>query len=105
MNIHKRDDDGYLVDSSVWSPEIAEAMAQADGVSIEEEEWYQILQARKYYTENGKVPSGQGLPSLIPPGQLKNSEDWINRPAKCIAKYAGLPRPTRSMLSMPELTY
>ena len=36
MNIPERDGDGYLVDSSGWTPEIARAMAHADGVDLDD---------------------------------------------------------------------
>ena len=39
MEIPERDGDGYLVDSSVWTEEIARAMAEADGVELDDTKW------------------------------------------------------------------
>ena len=56
MDITERDGDGYLVDSSTWTPEIARAMAQDDGVELDDVKWQQILKAREYYEEHAVVP-------------------------------------------------
>ena len=56
MMIPERDGDGYLIDMSAWSPEIARAMAEADGVELDEEQWEQINKAREYYEEYSTVP-------------------------------------------------
>ena len=34
MEIPQRDGDGYLIDRGLWTPEIARAMAQADGFAL-----------------------------------------------------------------------
>lgn len=57
MDLPERDGDGYLVDSSLWTPEIARAMAEADGVQLNDVKWQQILKAREYYDEHAVVPA------------------------------------------------
>ena len=47
MDLPARDGDDYLVDSSLWTPEIARAMAEADGVQLDDVKWQQILKARE----------------------------------------------------------
>jgi len=56
LQLPERDGDGYLVDSSVWTSEIAHAMAQADDVELDVTKWQQILKAREYYEEHAVVP-------------------------------------------------
>ena len=56
MELPERDGDGYLVDSSVWTSEIACAMAVVDGVELDKTKWQQILKAREYYEEHAVVP-------------------------------------------------
>ena len=56
MDIPERDGDGYLVNSDAWTPEIARAMAEADGMELDDVKWQQILKAREYYEEHGVVP-------------------------------------------------
>ena len=77
MELPERDGDGYLVDSSVWTSEIARAMAQVDGVELDNTKWQQILKAREYYEEHA--------------GMFKM---WMTGPMKPITKYGGLPKPT-----------
>lgn len=36
MEIPQRDGDGYLVDRDTWTPEIARAMAEVDGMSLDD---------------------------------------------------------------------
>ena len=45
MELPERDGDGYLVDSSVWTSEIARTMAQVDDVELDDTKWQQILKA------------------------------------------------------------
>ena len=56
MNLPERNGDGYLVDSSVWPPEIVRAMAQVDGVDLDKIKWQQVLKAREYCDEHAVVP-------------------------------------------------
>ena len=56
MELPPRDGDGYLVDMSDWTPEIGRAMAEADGVELDEVKWNQILKAREYFDEFSVVP-------------------------------------------------
>ena len=42
MELPERDGDGYLVDSSIWTADIARAMAQVDGVKLDDTKWQQI---------------------------------------------------------------
>ena len=36
MQIPERDGDGYLLDMNAWTPEIGRAMAEVDGVEIDD---------------------------------------------------------------------
>ena len=56
MQIPERDGDGYLVDMGGWTPEIGRAMAEEDGVELNDAKWEQILKAREYYEEHAVVP-------------------------------------------------
>ena len=94
MNIPERDADGYLLDSSVWSPEIAQTMAEADGVNLDEAKWQQILKAREYYDKNGVVPPIRKFSKYIGAQQKHMFKMWMTGPMKPITKYGGLPKPT-----------
>ena len=94
MNIHERDGDGYLVDNSVWTPDIAHAMAESDGIELDDTKWQQILKAREYYDQNGVVPPIRKFSRYLGADQKELFKLWMTGPMKPITKYGGLPKPT-----------
>ena len=94
MTIPERDGDGYLLDMNVWSPEIGQAMAEADGIKIDDEKWEQILKAREYYEEYSVVPPIRKFAKYMGANQKDMFKMWMTGPMKPITKYGGLPKPT-----------
>ena len=94
MTIPERDGDGYLLDMNVWSPEIGQAMAEADGIKIDDEKWEQILKAREYYEEYSVVPPIRKFAKYMGANQKDIFKMWMTGPMKPITKYGGLPKPT-----------
>jgi len=94
MTIPERDGDGYLTDMSDWTPEIAHAMAEADGVALDEVKWRQILKARDYFEEHAVVPPIRKFSKYIGEDQKAMFKLWMTGPMKPITKYGGLPKPT-----------
>ena len=87
-------DDGFLADSSQWTPEMAEDIAKEIGIApLSKPHWQVISFCREDAAREGQPPgvrriaklSGidmKGLYSLFPKG-----------PGKLAAKVAGLPKP------------
>ena len=94
MTLPERDGDGYLLDMNIWSPEIGKAMAEADGVQIDELKWEQILKAREYYEEYSVVPPIRKFSKYLGANQKDMFKMWMTGPMKPITKYGGLPKPT-----------
>jgi dissimilatory sulfite reductase related protein len=94
MKLPERDGDGYLVDSSVWTSEIAHAMAQVDNVELDATKWQQILKAREYYDEHAVVPPIRKFSKYMGEDQKAMFKMWMTGPMKPITKYGGLPKPT-----------
>ena len=94
MTFPERDGDGYLLDMNQWSEEIGQAMAEADGVQIDEEKWEQILKAREYYEEYSVVPPIRKFAKYLGANQKDMFKMWMTGPMKPITKYGGLPKPT-----------
>jgi TusE/DsrC/DsvC family sulfur relay protein len=94
MQLPERDGDGYLVDPAEWTPEIARAMAEADGVDIDDVKWEQILKAREFYEEHAVVPPIRKFSKHIGADQKEMFKLWMTGPMKPITKYGGLPKPT-----------
>ena len=94
VDIPERDSDGYLVDSNIWTQEIAHAMAQVDGVELDDVKWQQILKAREYYEEHAVVPPIRKFSKHLGIDQKMMFKLWMTGPMKPITKYGGLPKPT-----------
>ncbi len=94
MTLPERDGDGYLLDMNIWSEEIGQAMAEADGVAIDAEKWEQILKAREYYEEYSVVPPIRKFAKYLGANQKDMFKMWMTGPMKPITKYGGLPKPT-----------
>ena len=94
VDIPPRDGDGYLVDMSPWTPEIARAMAEADEFTLDDEKWEQILKAREYYEEHSVVPPIRKFSKYMGANQKDMFKLWLTGPMKPITKYGGLPKPT-----------
>ena len=95
------DEGGFLQHLSDWSTEIAEGMAAADGVELEDEHWEVIRFLRDYYLEYRIAPAMRVLKRTL--GERIGHDKATTRylydlfpfgPAKQACRYAGLPRPT-----------
>ncbi len=88
------DEEGFLLDPQAWTREIAQAIAQTEGISeLTEDHWKIIEFSRESATESGASPTlrqitkGTGISTkelfaLFPKG-----------PAKKVAKIAGVGKP------------
>lgn len=94
MNIPERDGDGYLARMDVWTPEIGQAMAQADGMELNDTQWNHILKAREFYAEHAVVPPIRKFAKYLGEDQKDLFKLWMTGPMKPITKYGGLPKPT-----------
>ncbi len=89
-----RDGDGYLMNMDDWSPEIAHAMAEMDGLELTDIKWNHILRAREYYEEHAVVPPIRKFAKYLGEDQREIFKLWLTGPMKPITKYGGLPKPT-----------
>jgi TusE/DsrC/DsvC family sulfur relay protein len=94
MSIPERDGDGYLTDMSLWTPETGRAMAEVDGVGLDEIKWDHIVKAREYFDQFGVVPPIRKFAKYIGADQKDMFKMWMTGPMKPITKYGGLPKPT-----------
>ena len=94
MELPDRDGDGYLTDMSVWTEEIGQAMAEADGYTLDDAKWTQILKARESFEEFRSVPPIRKFAKYLGEEQNTVFKLWMTGPMKPITKYGGLPKPT-----------
>ena len=52
----QRDEEGYLVHTEDWTPELAELLAQEEGLTLTEEHWAAVRFVRDYYAGHGIIP-------------------------------------------------
>lgn len=95
------DEEGYLANLNDWIPELADAMAAADGAELTENHWEVINFLREYYDEYQIAPAVRVLTKAIGKklGKDKGNSKYLYElfpygPAKQACKYAGLPKPT-----------
>ena len=102
-NSYHIDGEGYLEDAETWSEEYATAIAKEDGLELTKEHWEIIHLLRDYWEEYEIVPNIRGLSKVVSKrlgedmGDVRYLHEMFpdsDSPAKALAKYAGLPKPT-----------
>jgi tRNA 2-thiouridine synthesizing protein E len=95
------DEEGYLIDLSSWTKEIATALAAQEDVELSEEHWNIIDFLREYYEEYQIAPAVRVLTKAVKKrlGKDKGNSKYLYSlfpygPGKQACKYAGLPKPT-----------
>lgn len=94
------DQEGFLRDLGDWSPDVAEQIASAEGIALDEAHWEVISLLRAYYQEFDSSPA---MRPLVKYAALKLGADkgksiylmslFPGSPAKIGSKIAGLPKP------------
>lgn len=99
--ILETDNEGFLQDMSVWSPELAEHMAGVDDLELSEDHWVVINYIREYYEDYRIAPAVRILIKAMGRklGRDKGNSRYLYQlfphgPAKQACRYAGLPKPT-----------
>lgn len=99
-----RDKEGYLIDLSVWSPQVAVALAREEGIALSDAHWDIIHALRDFYARFDHAPNNRALVKYCAQqfGSDRISSAYImglfgGSPAKMAAKIAGLPRPTHCL--------
>ncbi|KEA61885.1 tRNA 2-thiouridine synthesizing protein E [Marinobacterium lacunae] len=94
------DDEGYLADLSQWSPEVAETLAQQEGLSLTEAHWEILYLLREFYALYEHAPAMRPLVKAVKQklGDEKGKSIYLMQlfpgsPAKVSARLAGLPKP------------
>ncbi len=95
------DEDGYLMNLDDWSKELAEHLADQDGLKMEVPHWEVINFLRDYYQQYQIAPMIKILVKEIKKkmGADKGNTKYLYQlfpdgPAKQACRYAGLPKPT-----------
>jgi TusE/DsrC/DsvC family sulfur relay protein len=94
------DEKGYLADYRSWTPEVAAAMATADGIELTREHWFVLDFFRQYFERHEVEPPMRAVVRQVRAelGEEKGSSRFLyllfpDGPTKQASRYAGLPRP------------
>lgn len=98
------DPEGYLVDLDQWSPGVAEALADEEGIQLMEDHWEVLRVLRDFYARYEMAPAMRPLVKAVglALGPDKGRSLHLMRlfpgsPAKVAARLAGLPKPTNCL--------
>ena len=98
---YETDEEGYLVDIGVWSPELAVLIAEDENIEMSDDAWEVVNFLREYYEEYQIAPAVRVLTKAIKKklGPEKGNSKYLYElfpygPAKQACKIAGLPKPT-----------
>ena len=98
------DNQGYLVDHSIWQEDLAIIMAEKDGFELSPAHWEIIRFVRQFYLTYNTSPAIRALTKAMKAefGEEKANSRYLFRlfpdgPAKQATKYAGLPKPKRCL--------
>lgn len=98
---YETDEDGYLVNVDQWNKDVAQHLAEEEGVEMSEAHWEVVNFLREYYEEYKIAPMIRILTKAIGKklGKEKGNTKYLYElypggPAKQACKIAGLPKPT-----------
>jgi tRNA 2-thiouridine synthesizing protein E len=87
-------DDGFLMDSSQWTPEIAEELARESGIPIlTPQHWAVITFCREDAAREGTPPGLRRIAKLSGIETKMLYQLFPKGPGKLAARIAGLPKP------------
>lgn len=98
------DANGYLVDQTTWSEDVAKAIADAEGITLSEKAWDIINYLRdEYFNNNGNQPNERHMVKHFKDlwsdeGKVDAKSLYVHfpkGPAKQASKVAGLPETKR----------
>lgn len=88
------DEDGYMLDANVWTPQIAEAIAAREGITLTDRHWIVINFDRKEFAANGESPTLRRITKATDVNTKEIYQLFPGGPGKLAAKIAGLKKPT-----------
>ncbi|MFZ5755651.1 MAG: TusE/DsrC/DsvC family sulfur relay protein [Pseudomonadota bacterium] len=105
-----RDRDGYLKALADWNPAVADALAAAEGIVLDDEHRAVIEVMRAFHAEHRISPATRVLVKAVARalGPERGNSAWLMQkfasgvhptqsPALVVARIAGLPRPTNCL--------
>ena len=92
-NTVETNDEGFLVSSDQWTPEIADAIAGEVGLSLSDMHWKVITFCREDAASQGAAPGLRRISKLSGVNMKELYQLFPKGPGKLAAKISGLPKP------------
>lgn len=86
--------EGFMLDPKAWTTEVAEAIAEREGIQLSERHWLVINFARAQFEANGEAPTLRAITKNSGVDTREMYALFPSGPAKLAAKLAGLGKPT-----------
>ena len=94
------DQDACLCNLADWSTQVAQALAEREGIELTDAHWEILYLVRGFYTQFQLSPANRALVKYVAlqVGKEKGNSLYLNglfngMPAKLAARLAGLPKP------------
>ncbi|MFL6293812.1 MAG: TusE/DsrC/DsvC family sulfur relay protein [Thermoanaerobaculia bacterium] len=85
--------EGFLLDSSQWTPELAEVLARDSGIALGERHWKVLSFCREDTAREGQPPGLRRIAKLSGVDMKELYQLFPKGPGKLAARIAGLPKP------------
>ena len=85
--------EGFLLDSSQWTPAIAESIAQEVGIRLTDRHWKVLSFCREDAAREGTSPGLRRIAKLSGVEMKELYQLFPKGPAKLAAKIGGIPKP------------
>jgi dissimilatory sulfite reductase related protein len=86
-------EEGFLLDSAQWTPEVAEALAKKAGITLTPEHWKVLTFCREEAVKAGQSPGPRRITQGSGVTMKRLYELFPKGPGKLAAQIAGLPKP------------
>lgn len=87
------DPDGFLLDPTIWTPELGAQIAAHLGLTLEDDHWRAVNWARRDYLATGASPNVRRVAHGSELGTRALYALFPQQPGKTIARVAGIPKP------------
>ena len=88
------DEEGFMADATVWNEDVAQALAEDEGITLTERHWVVIKFAREVYGEEDDAPTIRRITKQTDVTTKEIYQLFPDGPANQAAMIAGLPKPT-----------
>jgi dissimilatory sulfite reductase related protein len=86
-------DEGFLVQSGQWTPDVAEAIAAEAGIALTPAHWKVLAFCREDAVKQGQAPGLRRITQMGGVGTKELYQLFPKGPGKLAARIAGLPKP------------